>query len=175
MTGKREGVLPWDDYFMMLTLTSRERSKDPNTQVASVIVDEDNVIVSIGYNGFPRWCSDDEFPWDREGDWEKTKYPYVVHAEPNAILNAKRPLKGCKLYNTLAPCNECAKLIIQARLAEIIFFEDKYHDGKEAVAARRMFDAAGVKYRKYEGALLGVERKLTPDGKLLGIEFRFRT
>ncbi|MEG2909572.1 MAG: dCMP deaminase family protein, partial [Erysipelotrichaceae bacterium] len=111
---KREDVLTWDEYFMGLAHLSALRSKDPSTQVGAVIVSPQKKVVGIGYNGFPNGCSDDEFPWDREGDYEATKYPFVVHAELNAILNSTKDLHGCSIYVSLFPCNECAKAIIQS-------------------------------------------------------------
>ena len=141
---KRSDYLTWDEYFMGVALLSSYRSKDPNTQVGACIVGEDKRIISTGYNGFPRGCSDDEFPWNREG--EETKYPYVVHAELNAILNAGgRNLAGSKLYVALFPCNECAKAIIQAGIKEIIYLSDKYDGTPSVVASKKMLNAAGVK------------------------------
>ena len=141
--------IDWDEYFMGVALLSSYRSKDPNTKVGACIVNEAKRIVGIGYNGFPYGCEDDEFPWENNNDeYLDNKYPYVVHAEPNAILNSTTKLDGCKMYVTLFPCNECAKLIIQAGIKEIIYLEDKYSDSKSNVASRRMFDAAKVKYRQ---------------------------
>ena len=120
------------------------RSKDPSTQVGACIVSQDNIIVSTGYNGMPKGCSDDEFPWNREG--EETKYPFVVHAELNAILNASgRDLRGCKLYVALFPCNECAKAIIQSGIREVYYLSDKYATTPTTLASKRMLNAAGVK------------------------------
>ena len=118
---KRMDVLSWDEYFMGLAHLSAMRSKDPSTQVGAVIVSGEHRVVSIGYNGFPNGCSDDEFPWDREGDFGATKYPYVVHAELNAILNSKNDLRGCSIYVSLFPCNECAKAIIQSGISRIVY------------------------------------------------------
>ena len=120
------------------------RSKDPSTQVGAVIVSGDHRVVSIGYNGFPNGCSDDEFPWDREGDFGATKYPYVVHAELNAILNSKNDLRGCSIYVSLFPCNECAKAIIQSGISRIVYESDKYADTDATIASKRMLRAAGV-------------------------------
>jgi dCMP deaminase len=144
---KRTDYITWDEYFMGVAILASKRSKDPNTQVGACIVDENNVILSTGYNGFPYGCSDDDFPWDRTGD--DTKYSYVVHAELNAILNnGGRNLKGCKIYVALFPCNECAKAIIQSGIREVMFLSDKYKDSLNNRESRRMFDAAGVKYTK---------------------------
>ena len=146
---KRKDYISWDEYFMGIALLSSYRSKDPNTQVGACIVDGNNKIMSVGYNGFPLGCSDDEFPWDRSGDEFDTKYPYVVHAELNAILNSGgRSLQGCKIYVALFPCNECAKAIIQSGIKEVIYISDKYKDSVNNRVSRRMFDAAGVKYKK---------------------------
>lgn len=146
---KRDNYISWDEYFMGIALLSSYRSKDPNTQVGACIVDDNNKIMSVGYNGFPKGCSDDEFPWERSGDEFDTKYPYVCHAELNAILNAGgRNLSGCKIYVALFPCNECAKAIIQCGIKEVIYISDKYKDSVNNRVSRRMFDASGVKYTK---------------------------
>lgn len=147
---KRSDYLKWDEYFMGIALLSAERSKDPNTCVGACIVSSDNKILSVGYNGMPSGCSDDDYPWDREGDALNTKYLYVCHAELNAILNYNgTDLRGAKVYTTLFPCNECTKALIQAGITEIIFYSDKYRDSDSSKAARRMLDSAGVKYHKY--------------------------
>lgn len=141
---KRTDYISWDEYFMGVALLASKRSKDPNTQVGACIVDENNVIISTGYNGFPIGCSDDDFPWDREG--EQTKYPFVVHAELNAILNASgKVLRGSRVYVALFPCNECAKAIIQAGIREVIYLSDKYADTPLTQASKLMLTTAGVK------------------------------
>ena len=146
---KREGYLCWDDYFMSVALLSGKRSKDPNTQVGACIVNKNNVIESIGYNGLPKGCSDDEFPWEKEGEMLNTKYPFVVHAELNAILNAKgKDLSGCKLYVALFPCNECAKAIIQSGISEVVYLSDKYSNTDSVKASKMMFKCAGVELRQ---------------------------
>lgn len=141
---KREDVLSWDEYFMGLAHLSAKRSKDPSTQVGAVIVSNDHRVVGIGYNGFPNGCSDDEFPWDREGEFAQTKYPFVVHAELNAILNSNADLRGCSIYVSLFPCNECAKAIIQSGISRIVYESDKYADTDGTKASKRMLKAAGV-------------------------------
>ena len=144
---KRENYISWDEYFMGVALLAAMRSKDPSTQVGACIVDKDNRILSTGYNGFPSGCSDDEFPWERDGGFCDTKYPFVVHAELNAILNARgKNLTGAKIYVALFPCNECAKAIIQAGIKEIIYLSDKYAETDGVKASKRMLNAAGVKY-----------------------------
>ena len=146
---KREDYISWDEYFMGIAALAAKRSKDPNTQVGACIVSTDDVILSTGYNGMPKGCSDDEFPWDREG--AETKYPFVVHSELNAILNAcGRDLRGSRIYVTLFPCNECAKAIIQSGISEVIYMQDKYSDSESTIASKKMFDMAGVKYTLYE-------------------------
>lgn len=136
---------------MGVSLLSGMRSKDPNTQVGACIVSEDNKILSMGYNGFPIGCSDEDFPWERDGEMIETKYAYVTHSELNAILNYRGgSLKGAKLYVSLFPCNECAKAIIQSGIKTVIYGDDKYADTPGNICARRMFDAAGVEYRKYQ-------------------------
>ena len=146
---KREDYINWNEYFMGVAILASKRSKDPNTQVGACIVDENNIILSTGYNGFPYGCSDDEFPWDRSG--EDTKYKYVVHAELNAILNARgKNLNNARIYVDLFPCNECAKAIIQCGIKEVIYDSDKYADTPATIASKRMMEAAGVKYRQYQ-------------------------
>ncbi len=151
---KREGYITWDEYFMGVAILTAQRSKDPSTQVGACIVGQDQRILSTGYNGFPYGCSDDEFPWEREGEEANaTKYPFVVHAELNAILNARgKNLTGAKLYVALFPCNECAKAIIQSGITEVIYLSNKYKDTAPTIASRRMLEAAGVKLTKFEGA-----------------------
>ena len=139
---KRQDYLSWDEYFMGVAMLSSYRSKDPNTQVGACIVNDKNRIMSMGYNGFPSGCSDDEFPWDRDGDAYDTKYPYVCHAELNAIL------EGSRLYVALFPCNECAKAIIQSGIKEVVYISDKYANTMGTRASKRMFEAAGVKMTK---------------------------
>ena len=142
---KRNDYISWDEYFMGIAMLAARRSKDPSTQVGACIVSPDNIIISTGYNGMPKGCSDDEFPWDRSG--EDTKYPYVVHAELNAILNANgRDLRGSRIYVALFPCNECAKAIIQSGVKEVYYLSDKYADTPAVKASKRMMDAAGVRY-----------------------------
>ncbi len=134
---------------MGVSLLAGKRSKDPNTQVGACIVSADNIIISTGYNGFPAGCSDDEYPWEREGN--DTKYPYVVHAELNAILNSNgRSLTGATLYVSLFPCNECAKAIIQSGIKEVVYLSDKYDKTDSNNASKRMFGSAGVKLRKLQ-------------------------
>lgn len=146
---KREGYISWDEYFMGVALLAAMRSKDPNTQVGCCIVDAEKRILSTGYNGFPTGCSDDDFPWDRTG--EETKYPFVVHAELNAILNAHgKNLVGARLYVALFPCNECAKAIIQSGIREVIYLSDKYADTPSTQASKRMLRSAGVVLTKLE-------------------------
>ena len=144
---KREDYLSWDDYFMAVALLSSKRSKDPSTQVGACIVNASNIIESIGYNGLPKGCSDDDYPWEREGNALDTKYPFVVHAELTAILNSKgKDLSSCRIYVALFPCNECAKAIIQSGITEVVYLSDKYADTDAVKASKRMFDSAGVKY-----------------------------
>ena len=152
-TRKRRDYISWDEYFMGVSMLSGLRSKDPNTQVGACIVGRDNRILSMGYNGFPNGCSDEDFPWDREGEELETKYPYVTHGELNAILNYRGgSLEGTKLYVSLFPCNECAKAIIQAGIKTVVYDSDKYNGTSSNTAAKKMFDAAGVRYYKYERA-----------------------
>ncbi len=148
---KRKDYLSWDEYFMAIALVSAQRSKDPNSQVGACIVDEDNKIVSLGYNGAPTGFDDDkDMTWEREGDFLDTKYAYVCHSELNAILNSRTPVRGCKLYVTLFPCNECAKAIIQSGIKELVYLSDKYNNTPANIASKKMLDACNIKYRQYE-------------------------
>lgn len=150
MSGKREDYINWDEYFMGVAHLSGMRSKDPNTQVGACIVSKMNKILSMGYNGFPLGCSDEEFPWAREGEELETKYPFVTHSELNAILNYRGgSLEGTKLYVSLFPCNECAKAIIQAGIKTVVYDSDKYAGTPMNIASKKMFDAAGVEYIQY--------------------------
>lgn len=154
MGNKREDYITWDEYFMGVAELSAKRSKDPSTQVGACIVSQDNKILSMGYNGFPKGCSDDEFPWDKEHEQDdpyNAKYFYTTHSELNAILNYRGgSLEGSKLYVTLFPCNECAKAIIQSGIKTLIYGNDKYADTPAVRASKRMLNAAGVRYYQYE-------------------------
>ena len=153
MSSKREDVLSWDEYFMGLAHLSARRSKDPNTQVGAAIVDENHRVVSVGYNGFPSGVSDDEFPWSREGGVLESKYAFVVHAELNAILNSPRSVRGCTIYVSLFPCNECAKAIIQSGITRIVYESDKYNGIDTNIASKRMLKAAGVVLQRIENTI----------------------
>lgn len=152
MGNKRNDYITWEAYFMGIAKLSAMRSKDPSSQVGCCIVDDRNRILSMGYNGLPNGCNDDEFPWGKDSeDPCETKYFYVVHSELNAILNFRgESLAGSRLYVTMFPCNECAKAIIQSGIKQVIFLDDKYQKIASGTAAMRMFDAAGVRYRRYE-------------------------
>lgn len=147
----RNVYLSWDSYFMLVAMASAQRSKDPSTKVGACLVSKDHKILSVGYNGMPRGCDDGEMPWGRDGAWLETKYPYVCHAEENAIYNnAGASLEGATCYVTLFPCNECAKAIIQCGIKEIVYAEDKYADTEGVIASKFMLEKAGVTCRQYE-------------------------
>jgi dCMP deaminase len=151
MSQKREDYITWDEYFMGVAQLAGMRSKDPHTQVGSCIVSADHKILSIGYNGLPRGCDDDAFPWTNEGTGLDSKYPFVTHSELNAILNYRGgSLEGSTLYVSLFPCNECAKAIIQAGIKTIVYDSDKYADSEATIASKRMLNAAGVRYYQYQ-------------------------
>lgn len=141
--------ISWDECFMKIAHVIADRSQDPSTQAGAVVVSEDNVVVGVGYNGWPRGIDSDELPWDRDGDFENTKYAYVCHAEENAVYNANSSTKGCKLYCTLFPCNECAKTIIQNGIKEVIYESDKYAEVPEFKASKRMLKLANIPFRQY--------------------------
>lgn len=150
---QRTNYLTWDEFFMGVSKLAAMRSKDPSTQVGACIVGSDNRILSIGYNGTPNGIEDKDFPWDREGEPLETKYLYVCHAEMNAILNyrgSRKELEGAKIYVDLFPCNECAKLIIQSGIREVIYLSDKYAHTESVIASKRMFDTVGIVYRQLE-------------------------
>lgn len=159
MGDKRKDYISWDEYFMGVALLSGMRSKDPGTQVGACIVSQDNKILSMGYNGFPKGCDDDDFPWARTAETaNETKYPFVTHAELNAILNYRGgSLEGAKIYVALFPCNECAKAIIQSGIREIIYYDNKYADSDATKASQRMFLLTGVTCRPYHHT----ERQMT--------------
>ena len=157
---KRKNVLTWDEYFIGLAHLSAMRSKDPSTQVGAVIVSNEHRVVSIGYNGFPNGCSDDVFPWDREGEFGNTKYPYVVHAEQNAILNARgKNLEGCSIYVNLFPCHDCARNIIQSGIKKVYYIDDKYAETDSTKASKYMFEKAKVQCIKLEPKIDKIEIK----------------
>ncbi len=159
-----KGKLPrisWDEYFMGVALLSSKRSKDPSTQVGACIVDKNKKIVGTGYNGAPRGIPDNEFPWQREGDYLETKYAYVCHAELNAILNStKESLEGCTLYCTLFPCNECAKAIIQSGIKKVFFLSNKYKDDPSCIASKKMLFRVGIELEE-----------LSPETDFISLDF----
>ncbi len=143
-------AISWDECFMRMAYIIADRSKDPSTQAGAVVVNDKNVVVGMGYNGFPRGIKNDVLPWDREGEFQDTKYAYVCHAEENAIYNANNSTNGCKIYCVLFPCNECAKTIIQNGIKEVIYESDKYADTPAVKASKKMFKLTGVKLRQYK-------------------------
>lgn len=164
MEKRVDNVLTWDEYFMGLAHLSALRSKDPNTQVGAAIVDENHRVVSVGYNGFPTGVSDDEFPWSREGNVLTSKYAFVVHAELNAILNSQRSVRGCTIYVSLFPCNECAKAIIQSGIKKIVYESDKYNGVDTNIASKRMLRAAGVELVRISNTIsIHVEKKINEE------------
>ena len=168
MEKRVDNVLTWDEYFMGLAHLSALRSKDPNTQVGAAIVDENHRVVSVGYNGFPTGVSDDEFPWSREGDVLTSKYAFVVHAELNAILNYQRSVRGCTIYVSLFPCNECAKAIIQSGIKKIVYESDKYNGVDTNIASKRMLKAAGVELVRISNTIsIHVEKKINEESSTI--------
>ena len=156
---KRLNYLTWDEYFIALAKLTAMRSKDPSTQVGACIVSEDNRILSVGYNGAPNGFDDDNFPWDRQGENLETKYPYVCHAEMNAVLNyrgTRKDFENARIYVDLFPCNECAKIIIQSEIKKVIYLSNKYKDSENNIASRRLFDSCGVEYHQ-----LDLEKQIT--------------
>ena len=155
---KRSDYISWDEYFMGVALLSGRRSKDPSTRVGACIVNNRNKIVGAGYNGLPIGCNDEDFPWEKQGEFLNTKYPYVCHAELNAILNnIGMDLSGCRIFTALFPCNECSKAIIQSGIKEVIYLSDKYNGSDISIASKRMLDTAGVSYRKVIANMKSIE------------------
>lgn len=156
---KRLNYLTWDEYFIALAKLTAMRSKDPSTQVGACIVSEDNRILSVGYNGAPNGFDDDNFPWDRQGENLETKYPYVCHAEMNAVLNyrgTRKDFENARIYVDLFPCNECAKIIIQSGIKEVVYLSNKYKDSENNIASRKLFDSCGIEYHQ-----LDLEKQIT--------------
>jgi len=147
---KRQEYLGWDECFMAIALIAAQRSKDPSTQVGACIVNKKNRVIGVGYNGFPNGCSDEELPWDRDGDSLNTKYLYVCHAEKNAIFNSAGDLDGATIYVSLFPCNVCAQDIIQSGIKHVVYLTDKYHDMDFTIAARKMLSLAGIDCRQFK-------------------------
>lgn len=143
--------ISWDEYFMSIAILSSLRSKDPNTKVGACIVSDEHKVLSLGYNGMPTGIDDHNMPWGREGDFLNTKYPFVCHAELNAILNSSHNLKGSTIYVTLFPCHECTKALIQAGIKKIYYLSDKYHDTDDGEASRKMLDLCNISYEQYKG------------------------
>ena len=158
---KRSDYISWDEYFMGIAMFSARRSKDNNTQVGACIVNDRKKIVSVGYNGMPTGCNDDDMPWERHGDSPlDTKYPFVCHAELNAVLNSNSAdLYGCTLYVTLFPCNECAKAIIQAGIKRVVYGSNKYAGSDGVKASALLFERCGVVFEQYQ-----------PSGKTINLE-----
>lgn len=141
--------ISWDECFMQMAYIIADRSQDPSTQAGAIVVNEKNILVGAGYNGWPRGIKSEDLPWERVGDFENTKYAYVCHAEENAVYNSNSKTEGCKIYCTLLPCNECAKTIIQNGIKEVIYESDKYADTPGTRASKRMFKLAKVSIRQY--------------------------
>jgi len=140
----------WDEYFMLQAMLASYKSKDPNTKVGSVIVDEHNHQISMGYNGTIAGVDETLIPWgnNREVPLEHQKYGYVIHSEANAISHAKGSLANARVYVTLFPCNECAKLLASHRVKEIIYLSDKYAETPENRIAKKIFQMSKISYRQ---------------------------
>lgn len=149
---KRDGYIEWEEYFMATALLAEQRSKDPHTQVGACLINEDKRIVGVGYNGFPLRCSDDDFPWSKGESPNEldSKHMYVVHAEVNAIIGKPTSeTRGCTIYVTEFPCNNCAKVIIQSHIKNVIYLRNKKDGTKEDFASKKMLDTAGIEYTKF--------------------------
>lgn len=155
----KQDVISWDQYFMLLAIASGMRSKDPSTQVGACIVGEDYKVISLGYNGLSKGFIDSDFNWQRDGDFYSTKYPYIVHAEQNAILNAKQSLQQAVLYVSLFPCHDCAKLIAQSGIKAVVYMEDKYANTDSTLIAKRILKEANIETRQMEQLKVSLEIK----------------
>lgn len=149
-------AISWDECFMRMAHVISYRSKDPSTQAGAVVVNQNNVVVGVGYNGFPRGISNSALPWEKQGDLDNTKYAYICHAEENAIYNANNSTRGCKIYCVLFPCNECTKTIIQNGITEVIYESDKYKDTPAVRASKKMIKLAKIKMRHYKSSILKI-------------------
>jgi len=147
--GAREERISWDECFMKMAHVIADRSQDPSTQAGAIVVNDKNVLVGAGYNGWARGIKSEDLPWEREGDFMNTKYAYVCHAEENAIYNANAKTEGGKIYCTLFPCNECAKTIIQNGIKEVVYESDKYADVPAFMASRKMLKLAKINMRQF--------------------------
>ena len=152
---ENNNILSWDSYFMNIAILASLRSKDQNTKVGAVIVDKNNRLIGMGYNGLPSGIDENQFPTTNDtktNSYDCTKYPYVTHAELNAILNtAVFDLTGSRLYCTLFPCCECAKAILQKKIIEVVYISDKHHNEPQYIASRKLFDIAGITVRQFAG------------------------
>lgn len=154
----RHDYVSWDECFMAMAMLIAQRSKDPSTQVGACIVNQDHIVMGLGYNGLPRGLNDDDYPWsNKDGNFTDTKYPYVVHAELNAILNSQQRLKDCIMYVTLFPCNECSKAIIQSGITELIYFSDKHAHKESTIASKKMLIDAGIEIVEFENKKLSLK------------------
>ena len=134
--------LSWSEYFMAQAITASLKSKDPSTKVGCVIVDPNTKKqIAMGYNGFPKGIDESHLTWnkDRNQGIENTKYPYVVHAEANALMNAYQSVSGADVYVTLQPCSECVKLLISAQIGRIF-----YLDPRPCKMAEKMLNLAKI-------------------------------
>lgn len=163
--------LGWDEYFMLQAVAAGLRSKDPSTKVGCVIVDPDNRQAGMGYNGFVAGIDETGLPWDNDVTLplSRQKYGHVIHAESNALLHATKDLKGARLYVTLFPCHECAKLIASKGVAEVIYLSDKHRDSpkdhlrESNRTAKVVLGLAGVRHRRLAlvpGVLRSLERHI---------------
>ena len=153
MSKKRSDVISWDEFFMRVALAASMRSKDPNTQVGACIADTNHRILSVGYNGTPSALNDDDFPWGVSDDPLADKHSYVVHAEANAVLNYRGSLKdmsGATVYVTLFPCNECAKILAQVGIGEVVYLSDKYDGTEGNLISKRILTSCGIRFRGME-------------------------
>ena len=149
--------ISFNDLFMSMVYLVSMKSKDESTHIGAVIVDNDNIIVSVGYNGLPRGCNDN-LPYRQK---RPEKYFWFEHAERNAIYNARRSLKGCTLYTQGIPCADCARAVIQSGIKKVVVHGPWYATNAEqwnesCLRSEKMFKETGVEVEYYQGEILKI-------------------
>lgn len=144
--------LNWDEYFMLQAMMASFKSKDPNTKVGCVFVDDNNHQLSMGYNGQIAGIDETKIPWGnvKSVPLDQQKYAYVVHSEANAILHAKASLEGSRCYVTLFPCHECAKMMATVKIKEVVYLSDKYKVTVENHISKKIFEMSNITYREIQ-------------------------
>ncbi|KAF7710059.1 hypothetical protein HF521_008931 [Silurus meridionalis] len=156
-------------YFMTVALLFAKKSPDPNTKVGACIVNQEGKIVGIGYNKMPNGCENADFPWKRgKYDDPTTKHQYVCHAELNAIVNKTSvDVKGCTIYVTLFPCNQCARILIQSGVRNLVYLSNKRKDRPDTNVSNKLLDTAGVTCRQFtaQGDVCALLKSIDPNAE----------